>query len=97
MIKDKPSGYSVNFEQSVPALVGVSTCEDLQELQDPSSPPTAECALIGVCDDHRFTDGIPIKDWLPLLGFLLLHLALGMCLDCWKDSSKLMIEELLGR
>lgn len=36
------------------------------------------------------------KDWLPLIGFLVLHLILGSFVDQWKDA-KPIIQELLAR
>lgn len=39
-----------------------------------------------------------IQDWWPVLAILLVHLTLGLFIDCWKNSKKpVIIEALLAR
>lgn len=36
-------------------------------------------------------------DWVPVVGILILHLVLGLCVDNWKGGKALVIEELMAR
>lgn len=38
-----------------------------------------------------------VLDWVPLVGILVLHLVLGICVDNWKEGKSLLIEEILAR
>lgn len=37
------------------------------------------------------------KDWLPLMGILVLHLLLGLVVDRYKSGKPLEIEEIMAR
>ena len=51
------------------------------------------------------SDSAPLKqsvvsavvDWVPIVGILILHLVLGLCVDNWKGGKALVIEELMAR
>lgn len=41
---------------------------------------------------------VAVIEWIPLVGILVLHLALGLCVDTWKGGANALdIEELLAR
>lgn len=51
------------------------------------------------------SDSAPLKesvvsamvDWIPIVGILILHLVLGLCVDSWKGGKALVVEELMAR
>lgn len=38
-----------------------------------------------------------VMDWIPLVGILVVHLVLGLCVDRFKGGKSLAIEEILAR